>query len=204
MRLGIFGGTFDPVHYGHLLLAEICRQQLQLDQVRILPAGNPPHKPGLVISDARARAEMLSFAVAGYPEFVVDEREVRRSGPSYTVDTLAEFSHEDPDSELFLLIGADSLRDLLTWRQPQRIASLATIVACNRPGIPPLNREQVVTWVGPEIADRVILVEIPGTDLSATNLRKRVHDGMGLRFMTPRAVEAYIHQHRLYQGDQWA
>ena len=199
MRLGILGGTFDPVHFGHLLLAETCRQQLGLSQVRLIPAGQPPHKPQQKITDGHARADMLSFAVAGYPEFIVDRREIRRNGPSWTVETLTELHSEFPDAELFFLMGADSVQSILTWREPQRIAELAWIVACNRPGCEPLTDEEIARDFDPNIAKRIVNVSIPGTDLSATELRDRVRRGIGLRFMTPRAVEAYIQQNGLYR-----
>ncbi|MBL8816593.1 MAG: nicotinate (nicotinamide) nucleotide adenylyltransferase [Planctomyces sp.] len=198
MRLGILGGTFDPVHYGHLLMAEICRQELQLERVHLLPAGNPPHKPGRKIADGHSRADMLSFGVSGMPEFVVDRRELRRQGPSFTVDTLLEFQREFPDAERYLIIGADSLRDFLTWKSPERIAELATIVVCNRPGLPHPSLEQIEEWVGNSISKSVVLVSMPGTDLSSTDLRDRIRSGRSIRFMTPRAVEAFIQQHRLY------
>lgn len=199
MRLGILGGTFDPVHFGHLLMAETCRTDLQLDQVRFIPARNPPHKPGKTVTDGNARADMLSFAISGYPEFVVDRRELKRAGPSFTVDTLREIRIEQPNAELFFLMGADSLRDLPTWRAPDEISQLATIAVGNRPGLPAPSREQIIGWVGERIAVRVISVAMCGTDLSGTNLRDRVHRGLGLRFMTPRAVEAYIIQNGLYR-----
>ena len=204
MRMGILGGTFDPVHYGHLLMAEICREPLNLDQAKFTPAGQPPHKPGRRISDGHARADMLQLAVSGYPEFVIDRRELKRTGPSFTVDTLTELRAEtelktdQSDTQLFFLIGADSLRDLPTWREPDSISQLATIVVCNRPGLPLPTFEQSVSWVGEQIASRLMFVQMPGTDLSATNMRQRIQDGKSLRFMTPRAVEAFIKQHRLY------
>ncbi|MBC7965160.1 MAG: nicotinate-nucleotide adenylyltransferase [Fuerstia sp.] len=198
MRLGIFGGTFDPVHYGHLLLAETCREQLKLDEVRFVPAAAPPHKVHHHITDGHARADMLSLAVSGYPEFVVDRRELKRKGPSFTVDTLAEFAAELPEAELYFLVGADSLRDLLAWREPERITRLATLVACNRPGLPELQRAQVVEWVGPEIADRILTIQMPGTDISASEMRDRVRNEKSLRFLTPRAVETYVFEHGLY------
>lgn len=200
MRIGVFGGTFDPIHYGHLLLAETCRETLRLDQVRFIPAASPPHKQDHHISDGHARADMLHLAVSGYPEFVVDRRELKRKGPSFTVDTLAEFSTEFPDAELYFLVGADSLRDLLTWREPERITQLATLVACNRPGLPALNHQQISTWVGKELSDRIMTVQIPGTDISASELRDRVRFGRSLRFLTPRAVEAFVIEHRLYRS----
>ena len=199
MRLGVFGGTFDPVHYGHLLLAETCREHLKLDEVRFVPAATPPHKLDHQISDGHARAEMLSLAVAGYPEFVVDRRELKRKGPSFTVDTLTEYAVEFPNADLFFLVGADSLRDLLTWREPERISQLATLVACNRPGVPELQREQIEEWAGPEIANRIVTQRIPGTEISASELRDRARSGRNLRFLTPRAVEAFVNQHGLYR-----
>ena len=199
MRIGILGGTFDPVHYGHLIAAETCRERLKLDQVRLIPAASPPHKPGIRIADGHARADMLSLAVSGYPEFVVDRRELKRSGPSFTVDTLRELTVEFPGQDLYFLMGADSLRDLLTWREPEEIARLATIVACNRPGVAEVTSSQIVEWVGQEIAARVLSLTMPGTDLSATELRQRIADRRTLRFLTPRAVEAFISQHGLYK-----
>lgn len=200
MRLGIFGGTFDPVHYGHLLLAETCRETLELSEVRFVPAGNPPHKSGIQITDGHARADMLKLAVSGYPEFTVDRRELKRQGPSFTVDTLAEFAAELPDAELFFLMGADSLRDMPGWREPDRISELATVVAVNRPGLPLPTSSQVVEWVGDALAARIRLITMPGADLSATDLRQRAREGGSLRFMTPRAVEAFIGEHRLYDS----
>ncbi len=198
MKLGILGGTFDPVHYGHLLLAETCRQQLSLDQVRLVPAGSPPHKTGMNITDGHARADMLQLAVSGYPEFVVDRREIRREGQSFTVQTLADFRNDFAEAELFFLMGADSLRDIPTWREPNRIFELATIVAVNRPGLPEPTYSQVVDWIGDDLAKRVKSVAMPGTDISSTDLRQRVRDGQGLRFLVPRAVEAYLDQHEVY------
>ena len=197
MRLGIFGGTFDPVHYGHLLLAEICRQELDLDEVSFVPAGNPPHKSG-GISDGHARADMLKLAVSGYPEFTVDRREIRRDGPSFTVLTLDEITQENPNSELFFLMGADSLCDFPTWREPERILELSTVVAVNRPGVelPVLNGS--TTEMGNLDPSRILMLSMPGADISATDLRNRVRDGRGLRFLTPRAVEAFLTEHKLY------
>lgn len=198
MRKGILGGTFDPVHYGHLLMAETCREQLDLEEVRLIPAGDPPHKPDQKITDGHARCDMVQLAVSGYPEFVVDRREIRRTGPSYTVDTLREFREQDPEHELFLIIGADSLEQFLTWRTPEEIARLATIVAVNRPTQPELTRAQVEAWVGPDIAARVQVVSMPGSDLASSDLRSKLAAGRSLRFMTPKAVEAYIQQHAIY------
>jgi nicotinate-nucleotide adenylyltransferase len=199
MRLGLYGGSFDPVHFGHLLLAEQCREQCGLDAVRFLPAGWPPHKASDGLTDGEARAEMLEFAVAGMPQFSVDRRELDRPGKSYTVDTLEAFHAEDPTRELFFLIGGDSLDELTTWRNPERIAQLATIVAVNRGDRPLPDEAALKERLGPVVAPRVRFVTMPGLDVSATDIRERVRDGRSIRFLTPRAVEQYIAQHGLYR-----
>ena len=198
MNLGIFGGTFDPVHYGHLQLAETCRQELSLDQLRIIPARNPPHKPGQQITDGNARAEMVALAVSGYPEFVVDRRELRRQGPSFTVDTLQELADENSGADLFFLMGTDSLEEFPEWREPERIAELATVVAVNRPGHPLPGTGELVNRLGASLAARIRLLTHPGTDISASDLRDRIRQGISVRFFTPRAVEIFLTEHNLY------
>ena len=187
MRLGIYGGTFDPVHFAHLLLAEQCREQLALDAVWFIPAALPPHKQDRGITSAKDRLAMLKLAIAGHPEFVVSDREIARGGTSYTIDTLRELHAEDPSRELFLLIGADSLADLTTWREPDQILKLATVVAVNRgrqqTDLTPL-REQLGSATA-----AIVEVTMPVVDLAATDLRERVAAGKSIRYMTPRAVE---------------
>jgi len=198
MRLGIYGGTFDPVHYAHLLAAEQCREQCRLDEVWFVPAAVPPHKPSRAISTGERRAEMLELAVAGHAPFRVDRRELEREGLSYTVDTLADIRAADPTRELFLLVGADSVADFGTWREPERILELATLVAVNRGRTRP-DLSGFEARFGTAALDRVLSVEMPAVDLAATDLRERVGSGRSIRFMTPRAVEAYIAQHGLYR-----
>lgn len=199
MRLGIFGGTFDPVHWGHLVMAEQCREQCGLDQVWFLPAGLPPHKTGSAISSGKQRAEMLEFAIAGQAEFLVNRMELSRDGKTYTVDTLRQLHEERADDELFFLIGGDSLNDLPSWREPGRIVELATVVAVNRGDRPLPEEQELFKHLGPEVASRVKLVTMPGMDLSSTDIRQRVREGKSIRFMVPRAVEAYIAEHNLYR-----
>lgn len=198
MKLGLYGGTFDPVHFGHLLLAERCREELALDEVRLIPAGEPPHKTDRPLTPGEARAEMLEFATAGNPQFVVDRRELKRGGRSYTVETLTEFRSEHPDAELFFLMGADSLADLPQWREPERIAKLATIVAVNRGDRPLPDVATLIVTLGETIASRVVFVEMPGIDLSSSELRARVAAGKSLRYTVPNAVEAYVRDKQLY------
>ena len=198
-RLGIYGGSFDPVHLGHLLLAETCREACELDRVLFLPCGQSPHKPRGAIASGQQRVEMLEFAVAGDPRFGVCRIELERSGPSYTVETLRQLRVEQPDSELFFLMGADSLADLPLWREPQTILELATIVAVNRGHRPPPDWSSLESRLGRNVRDRVRFVTMPGVDLSATEIRERIRLEQSVRFRVPRAVEEYIRQNGLYQ-----
>lgn len=203
MQLGIFGGTFDPVHYGHLLLAETCREQCQLDQVWFLPAAVPPHKRERELTAAARRVEMLELAIGGHEPFRVCRLEAERGGVNYTAQTLATIHAQQPDTTLYFLMGADSLRDLPTWYEPQRICELAIVVAVRRAGAPEPNFTALQGIASPE---RLALmqrsqVEMPILDLSSTDLRRRAATQASLRFRTPRAVEKYIETHALYRPD---
>lgn len=198
-RLGIYGGSFDPVHLGHLLLAETCREECSLDRVLFLPCRQSPHKPHGAVATGQQRAEMLEFAVAGDPRFGVCRIELERPGPSFTVETLRQLCDEQPESELFFLMGADSLTDLPLWREPLTILELATVVAVNRGHRPPPDLILLESRLGPIVRDRVQIVTMPGIELSATEIRERVRSGRSLRFRVPRAVEEYIRQNGLYQ-----
>ena len=134
MRLGIYGGSFDPIHYGHLLLAESCREQCRLDQIWFTPAAIPPHKLERQLTSGQHRLEMLKLATSGNEAFRVNDQEIQRGGVSYTVDTLADLQAKDPNRELFFLMGADSLADLHTWKEPKRICELAIPVVVRRSG----------------------------------------------------------------------
>ncbi|HAB12073.1 MAG TPA: nicotinic acid mononucleotide adenylyltransferase [Planctomycetaceae bacterium] len=192
MRLGVFGGAFDPVHTGHLVLASECRQQLALDAVWLVPSGSPPHKDPGGLADAGTRVEMLELATAGDPGLVVNRIEIDREGVSYTVDTLETIAASDPGCELFLLLGADSVADLANWYQPERICELARIVAVNRGGT---TSKTAVTGC------RVEEVTMPAIDVSSRDIRHRIHQGRSIRHLVPRAVEAYLDEHALYNDD---
>ncbi len=200
MRIGIFGGTFDPVHYGHLLLAETCREQCELDQIWFLPASVPPHKQERVLTPANRRTEMLELAIAGHEAFVVSSLEIERGGVSYTVDTLSIIRERHSDADLFFLMGADSLRDLPTWRQTQRICQLATPVVVRRRGAPEPDYSVLNGIVGDERSKEIQRhqVEMPVVEFSSTAIRQAIAAGRSIRFQTPRAVEKYIETHGLY------
>jgi nicotinate-nucleotide adenylyltransferase len=195
MRLGLFGGTFDPVHLGHLILAEQCREACGLDQLWFVVAGAPPHKPG----DRTAvthRLEMVRIAIAGHASFAVSEIETLRPGPHYSVETLETVRRDQPEDDLFFLIGADSLAELPSWREPGRIAQLATIVVVNRPGLEEIDPAKLPDF-GPD-SRPLMPVTIPPIGIASTDLRRRLAARQSIRYMVPRGVEAYIEVQGLY------
>src|SRR5436190_21068301 len=202
MRLGLYGGSFDPVHYGHLLLAECCREQCRLDAVWFVPAAVPPHKQDATLSPANQRIEMLQLAIGGHESLAVYRGEIERGGVSYTVDTLEQLHREEPQRELFFLMGADSLADLPTWRDPVRICEPAIPVVVRRADSPEPDESVLGKLMSPQrlAMARECRVEMPIIGLSATDLRRRVAAGQSIRYRTPRAVEKYIETHRLYQA----
>ncbi len=201
MRLGLFGGSFDPVHYGHLLLAECCREQCRLERVCFLPAAVPPHKQDRTLTPPEARIEMLELAVAGHQAFAVDRYEVDQGGVSYTVDTLRHFCRQDPEGELFLLMGSDMLYDLPQWREGDQICRLAIPVVASRPGAGAPDFACLAELASPERIELFAQhqVDMPQIDLSSREIRRRVAAGLSIRYQTPRAVEKYIETHGLYR-----
>src|SRR5450755_450450 len=159
MRIGVFGGTFDPVHFGHLILAEQCREQGRLDEVLFIPAPRPPHKPQ-PIARFDQRVEMLGLALAGNPTFRIDDIEKDRDGPSYTVDTLAELRRRRPGDDFWLLAGGDAVRDLHFWYEPRRLLDMAGLLVMARPTSPPPDPEELRARLGlPAGAVRMAVVE---------------------------------------------
>ena len=200
MRIGVFGGTFDPVHQGHLILAEQCREQGRLDEVWFVPAARPPHKTAMELTPFAQRVEMLNLAIAGQPAFRVEELEKDRPGPSFTAVTLEELQRLHPAHRWFLALGGDALRDLPGWHAPERIVALAELLVMPRPGavVPP--PEELRTLLGP--AARAQVVEVPLIGIASSDLRRRLAKGHSVRYLVPRGVEAYIHDKRLYQKTQ--
>ena len=200
MRLGLFGGSFDPVHYGHLLLAECCREQCTLDEVQFVPAAVPPHKPRRELTPGELRVEMLELATAGHPVFAVSRFEIDRGGLSYTVDTLRHFRRETPEAELFLLMGADMLNDLPTWREAAQVCELALPVVVRRAGSSEPDFDCLTAIASAERIEQIrrLEVEMPRVGISGTEIRRRAAQRRSIRFQTPRAVEEYIATRELY------
>ena len=201
MRLGIFGGTFDPIHLGHLILAEQCRDACGLDRVLFVPAGRPPHKQKRRVTSGKLRKEMVELAISGNPNFSVSAIELDRDEPSYSANTLGELAKQNPDAELFLLIGSDSLHHLPHWYQPKRIISLATPVIGTRPGSELPNLRPLQDLLGAADTEEIQqhLVEVPLVHISSSLIRGRTAVGKSIRYLVPRAVECFIETNKLYR-----
>ncbi len=200
-RIGIFGGTFDPVHLGHLIMAEQCREAGELNEVWFIPAARPPHKQDRPLTSFAQRVEMLALAIAGMPAFRVNELEKDRAGPSYTADTLAELHRLHPQTDFALLLGSDCLPDLPEWHQPERILELAELLIYARPSWPALTAESLreSLRLSENTAFRMRWVPGPSVDIASRDLRQRAAEGRSLRFLMPRAVECYIEEKKLYR-----
>lgn len=196
LRLGVLGGTFDPPHYGHLLLAEQAREQLELERVIWVPAGDPWRKAATVVSAGEHRVAMVSKAIEDNDAFEVDTREIERAGPSYTVDTLASLTEEFATHELIFLLGADALADLAHWHDAAQVIRLALLGATARGG----HEQSASELEGflPGLSKRIVWFQMPRMDISATDLRGRAAEGRSLRYFVPPAVEEYIVRHNLY------
>ncbi len=201
MRIGVFGGTFDPVHIGHLIIAEQCREQARLDQVWFVPSARPPHKGRPDLTAFEKRVEMLTLAVAGQPLFRVDELEAGRPGPSYTADTLAELHRRRPDAEIHLILGSDCLPDLASWHEPVRVVSQAKLLVVARPGWPVWSEERLRQSLGLADDARLLMqsISVPLIDIASRDVRQRVKEGRSVRYLVPGAVAAYIADKSLYR-----
>lgn len=201
-NVGLLGGTFDPIHYGHLVIAEEVWSVLHLDEMVFIPAGHPPHKRGHSITPAEHRVAMLELAVASNPHFAISLIDVERSGPSYTVDTVRELREEwGTNVGLYFVIGWDSLEELHLWYDPIGILEQLTyLVAVRRPGYieEPGYQDQLEARL-PGIKQRLLVIPVPQLAISATELRQRVAEGRPIKYQTPEAVEQYIAEHGLYQ-----
>lgn len=199
LRFGVFGGSFDPPHYGHLALAETARVQLQLARVLFVPAGEPPHKTDVNLSPIAKRIALVQAAIADNGSFALSRVDVDRPGPHYTVDMLRLLRTEFPQvTDWFLLLGEDSLHDFLSWRAPEEILELAELAVMRRPEKPaPLA---VLQERLPTLERRLTWLDVPPLHLSATELRRRVREGLPLRYLVPLPVEVLIRKHQLYTG----
>ena len=195
MRIGVLGGTFDPIHFGHLAVAKAAIECAHLDRVLFVPSAEPPHRTAAG-APAADRLAMTNLAVQGEPRFEVSDVEVRRGGRSYTVDTLNELHRAFPNDELFLILGWDAARLFRTWREPERVSELASLVTVDRPGMaPPTPSELAVLRLDPA---RVVNCHVPTPDVSGSALRRAIASGQPVAGQLPPAVERYIAERHLY------
>lgn len=196
-RLGIMGGTFDPIHYGHLLMAEEARQAFALDEVVFVPNGRPAHKKAYLVSSPEDRFAMTRLATGSNPCFSASRIEIDRPGPSYTIDTLREFHALHPDLEaLYFITGADAVLEILTWHEADKLAQECQFIAVTRPGF---VLERLPEIVDAAFMGRVHFLPIPSLEISSTDIRTRVREGRSIKYLTPEPVEAYIRQKDLYR-----
>ena len=198
MNIGMLGGTFDPIHIGHLILAEEVRAKLNLAEVLFVPAGQPWLKVDSPISPAEHRVEMVRLAIADKPYFKLSTMEIERAGSTYTVDTLAELKARlKAGDELFFILGWDNLAELPRWRQPSRLVTMCRLVAIPRPGYPLPDLKALEASI-PGLSQRVTLIDKPEIDISASAIRDRVARGLSIHHLVPEPVDEYIRQHKLY------
>jgi nicotinate-nucleotide adenylyltransferase len=200
-EIGIFGGTFDPVHLGHLIVAEEVGIKLRLEKVIFVPAGEPWMKAGQVITPATHRIAMLRRALRGNPYFKLSTIEVERPGPSYTVETMTIFKQKfGAETKLYFILGSDALSELPCWKEPAQLLEICQLVAFANPGLPVLSLATLDSQV-PGVRSRVIWVEVPQIEISSSQIRQRQADGLSIRYLVPQAVEKYILANKLYLGN---
>ena len=199
-RVGLMGGTFDPIHFGHLVTAEQAREALSLDLVLFMPAGSPAFKQNSPVTDAEDRYAMTLLATAANPAFDASRFEIDREGITYTIDTLEALrAHYPLNVKLYFITGADAVLDIMTWHDAERMAKLATFIAATRPGYDINHACECIEASGIEFNVRYI--EIPALAISSTNIRERIRHGKSVRYLTSEPVIGYIHKNRLYNTD---
>jgi len=202
-RIGVMGGTFDPIHNGHLVTAEEAWKQFQLDQVLFVPSGHPPHKDGRKSLDPEGRYLMAVIATATNPHFKVSRMEIDRNGPSYTIDTVRELHRiYGKNTQVFFITGADAILEILTWKEPEKVLREAVFIAATRPGydlkkleesLPEAEKERHAT------DPRVLVMEIPALAISSTDIRGRVKEGRPITYLVPEGVSEFIEKNGFYR-----
>jgi len=198
-RIGIMGGTFDPIHYGHLVAAEGARYHFQLNKVIFIPAGRPPHKSGRKITDAHHRWIMTELAVASNASFDTSTLEVDRPGYSYTIDTVREMRRLYPRAELYFITGADAVLEILSWKSVDELLSMCHFIAATRPGYPLENLKKKLSGIAADQIRQITSMEVPALAISSTDIRRRVREGRPIKYLLPEPVEAYILNRGLYR-----
>lgn len=199
-RIGISGGTFDPIHHGHLIVAEEVRQKFELDRMLFIPVGLPPHKDNLTVTPAEHRFNMVNEAVSTNPHFEASRIEIDRKGYTYTIDTLTLLkSVYGDDTQIFFMVGADVVKDLLTWKDFRKVFSICTFIAAFRPGADRSEYNKEINDLRSEYRAKIEEVQIPLIEISSTAIRQKVKEGKSVKYLIPDGVEKYIMKNGLYK-----
>ncbi len=197
-KIGIMGGTFNPIHNGHLILAENAYSQYQLDKIYFIPAGIPPHKRNAAIADGDVRCKMVELAISDNPAFAISNIEICSGEMSYTFQTLEQLKEKMPDTEIYFIMGADSLSDFPTWRNPQRICELSRLLVAVRDDLDHAELEQMASRIRSDFHTKVDLLNTPNISISSHDIRNRISDRRSIRYLVPEAVRKYIGDKSLY------
>ncbi|MFZ7101853.1 MAG: nicotinate-nucleotide adenylyltransferase [Peptococcaceae bacterium] len=201
--IGIMGGTFDPIHYGHLVTAEAVRSEFELEKVFFVPSGNPPHKNPDQVSDSQHRYLMTFLSITNNLYFETSPLEINRPGKSYAYDTLKIFHDKFPGYQIYFITGADAIKEILTWHRVEEVLDLCYFVAATRPGydLEDLKKEELKV-LPEEYLKRILIIEVPAMAISSTNIKKRVKEGKPIKYLLPEAVEHYIYKNKLYLSEK--
>ncbi|RKD27961.1 nicotinate-nucleotide adenylyltransferase [Caminicella sporogenes DSM 14501] len=198
-RIGLMGGTFDPIHYGHLVLAEQVRTQFQLEKIIFIPSGIPPHKDSLTLSSAKDRYIMTLLATVTNPYFEVSEIEIKDKEISYTIKTIKKLKNIfGSDTELFFITGADALYEIDTWKSPEELLKLCSFIGATRPGFDEEKLKKKIDFYKREYSANIFITSVPALAISSTDIRDRIKEGRSVKYLLPEAVEHYIYKNKLY------
>lgn len=198
-RFAVMGGTFDPIHYGHLVTAEAVRDEFKLDKVIFMPSGNPPHKMSRATSDPSHRYLMTVLATITNPYFEVSRAEIDRSGITYTVDTIRELRNiYGENAEIYFITGADAILEIFTWHNVEELFKICSFVAATRPGFHGKDMEQKLNEIKSNYRKEIFSIEVPSLAISSTDIRNRIKNGKTIRYLLPEAIEDYIRKSSLY------
>ena len=202
LKIGIMGGTFDPIHYAHLATAEFIRDKYNLDKILFIPSGNPPHKQKKKIVDKYDRYKMVILATRNNDDFIVSDIEIERDKKTYTIDTLRELNEKYPNAKIYFITGADAVCDIETWKDVEENFKLATFIAATRPGISLLRAQEKIENLIKKYDAKIISVYVPSLDISSTYIREQIKEGRSVRYLVPESVEKYINNKSLYKNGE--
>ena len=202
IKIGIMGGTFDPIHYAHLATAEFIRDKYKLDKIVFIPSGNPPHKQTYKVGDKYDRYKMVLLSTQNNENFIVSDIEVERNEKTYTIDTLRKLKKIYPNTEIYFITGADAICDIETWKEVEENFKLATFIAATRPGISFLRTEEKIQSLIKKYSANILSVYVPSLDISSTYIREQIKENKTIRYLVPDLVEEYIIKNKLYQNGE--